>query len=240
MSRISMSRRPLPRRSRLRTLVLVGTGIAETYGALQWLGRAWGSSREERQRTVAGDALVPRPQIVTDHAIDIQAPPEAVWPWLLQVGWHRGGWYTHRWVDRLLFPANAPSAQTILPEYQNLKVGDAVPDGPPESECAFIVDQIDRERALVLFSRAHLPPSMMRLPGVELAWSWAFLLEPRGEAGTRFHIRTRLALRPWWLRWAYALALVPADFVMARSMCRGLRERAERLAQTRTHDSPPE
>lgn len=59
-------------------------------------------------------------------AITIDAPPEDVWPWVVQMGWGRGGWYTARWVDRLLFPANEPSATTVLPELQDLEVGDFV------------------------------------------------------------------------------------------------------------------
>jgi hypothetical protein len=62
--------------------------------------------------------------VVTNDGITINAPPDDVWPWLVQMGW---GWYTARWVDRLLFPANGPSATTIVPDLQGLKVGDSSP-----------------------------------------------------------------------------------------------------------------
>jgi hypothetical protein len=106
-------------------------GLAVGYAGLQWLGRSYGSTREEQDRPLPGDYCTPKPMAVTTHAITIDAPPERVWPWLVQMGWGRGGWYTARWVDRALFPKNGPSADRIVPELQDLKVGDAVLDGPP-------------------------------------------------------------------------------------------------------------
>jgi hypothetical protein len=199
----------------------------EGWAALYWLGRTWGTTSSERTRALLGDELVPRPAIITDHAVDIAVPAHRIWPWLLQMGWHRGGWYTHRWVDRLLFPANAPSAEAFLPEFQQLALGDLVPDGPPETGCFFTVERLEPHRALVLLSHTHLPPQLLHRPGVKLDFSWAFVLEPLPGGRTRFHFRSRITARPWWLLLSYRLVLVPADFVMARSMCRGLKRRAE-------------
>ena len=80
---------------------------------LHWWGLTYGSSRAEREKALPGDDLVARPQTVATHARTIKAPPARVWPWLTQVGWHRAGWYTPRWVDVLLFPDNAPSGRTV-------------------------------------------------------------------------------------------------------------------------------
>jgi hypothetical protein len=89
------------------------------YCALQVLGRRAGSTAEERQMRMPGDELVAQPHIMTNHAIAIEAQPADVWPWLTQMGWHLGGWYTPEWVDRLLFPQNWPSLDhhlaTIIP-----------------------------------------------------------------------------------------------------------------------------
>jgi len=168
-----------------------------------------------------------------DHAIDIEAPPEAVWPWLAQMGWRRGGWYTYRWVDRLLFPQNAPSADRILPEFQDLKIGDRIPDGPPELGCFFVVEDVVPDRHLVLRSTTHLPPRLQRQPGVSLNWTWTFVLRPLAGGATRFHFRWRAELRPLWLRLLCQALVMPADFVMGRSMCLGLRKRAETSAGRR-------
>ncbi len=128
-------------------------------GAPIRLGRAYGSTERERALALPGDHIVADAEVVTDHAITIDAPPSAVWPWLVQMGWGRGGWYTARWVDRLLFPANGPSADRIIPELQDIDVGTFIPDGPPRTECGLDVEQIERERALVLHSNSHLPMS---------------------------------------------------------------------------------
>jgi hypothetical protein len=118
----------------------------------------------------------------------------------VQMGWHRGGWYTARWVDRLLFPANGPSATAIDPALQELQVGDFIPDGPPQTHYGLFVEAIEPERALVQHSNSHLPISWRRRHVAELDWSWAFVLRPLDDGGrTHFHFRSRWWTSPWWL-----------------------------------------
>jgi hypothetical protein len=196
---------------------------------LHELGRTYGATRAERRTPMPGDALVERPQTVATHAITIPAPPEQVWPWLAQLGWHRGGWYTPRWVDALLFPANAPSADLVLEEYQQVAVGDVIPDGPPEAQCGFVVREVRPGEALVLESTSHLPLSW-RLRGLAgICWTWSFVLVPLPAAGvtsTRLVFRWRARTKPAWLTAGAHLVVLPADFVMSWSMLHGLRERA--------------
>ena len=171
---------------------------------------------------------------MTNHAITIDAPPEDVWPWVVQMGWGRAGWYTARWVDRLLFPANEPSATEIIAELQNLAVGDFVPDGPPETKTGFIVKQLEPNRALVLHSTSHLPASWRDRGNVALDWSWTFVLTPiDNERRTRYLFRSRWTTSPWWLTVGGWIGIVPADFVMSRDHLHGIRNRAERLARSR-------
>lgn len=198
------------------------------YGVLQWLGRTFGSSRVERRRSLPGDELVPHPQFQTDHATTIDVAPEQVWPWLVQMGWGRGQWYTAQWVDRLLFPANGASAETIVPELQHLAVGDRILDGPPEANCAFVVDALESNRHLVLHSTEHLPQGWAERFGAWIDFTWAFVLDDVGDGSTRFSFRSRARLGPSWVRAFYRAVMVPADFVMARQMLRGVKARAER------------
>jgi hypothetical protein len=129
-------------RQKRRRLILPGllifAGAAEA--VLVYFGRTYGSTARERMMALPGDDIIATPEVATNHAITIDAPPESVWPWLTQMGWHRAGWYTARWVDRLLFPANWPSADRLIPELQDIKIGLFIPDGPPETKCGFIVE----------------------------------------------------------------------------------------------------
>jgi hypothetical protein len=222
----------------LRAAAVATGGLVIAEALAVHLGRTFGSTRAERARVLPGDDIVPQPVVVTDHAITIDAPPACVWPWLVQMGWHRGGWYTARWVDRLLFPDNWPSATRIVPELQDIEVGTFIPDGAPETECGMIVEQLDPERALVLHSTSHLPMSWRRRHSAELDWSWAFVLRPLdGGTRTRFLFRSRWITAPWWFTLGGKLLIVPADFVMSRDMLRGVRRRAETLHHERL--APP-
>ncbi len=193
---------------------------------MQWLGRTSGTRRDERRRQLVSDGLVTRPTVVTNHAGSLPAPPEQVWPWLTQTGWHRGGWYTARWVDALLFPANWASADDLRPELmRDLVVGDTIPDGPPGT-AEFVVRCAEAPHLLVLHSTTHFPASWRDRFGARLEWAWTFVLEPEGS-GTRFLLRTRGRTQPWWINAGYVVLIVPADFVMATSMIRGLRRRVQ-------------
>jgi hypothetical protein len=209
--------------------VTAGCAIAGLL-ALQWLGRNYSATRAERRRRLPGDELMADPMAVTTHAITIDAPPNRIWPWLVQMGWHRGAWYTAEWVDRLLFPANGPNADRILPEFQDLAVGDHIPDGPPEVQCDFIVAELEPNRHLVLHSADHLPPRWKERFGAWIDWTWAFILDDLGNGRTRFIFRSRGRAGPSWIAVVYMMAIIPADFVMSRQMLHGVKTRAERMA----------
>jgi hypothetical protein len=135
--------------------------------------------------------------------------------------------------DWLPFPANGPSTDRIIPELQDLQVGDFIPTGPPETKCGLIVEALELNRALVLHSTSHLPLSWR--DRAELDWSWVFVLTPiAGGQRTRFLFRSRWSTGPWWLTLGGWLGMVPADFVMSRDMLRGVKSRAEGLAGART------
>ncbi|MGN6576779.1 MAG: SRPBCC family protein [Nocardioides sp.] len=200
--------------------------VAASYTALQVLGRRAGSSAAERARRLPGDDLVDRPQIVTDHAQTISAPAAEVWPWLTQLGRHLGGYYTPGWVDRWLFPANWPSLDHLDPALlRSLEIGDTVPDGPPGT-AEYVVVQVEAPHALVLRSTTHLPPGWGRA-GARMTWTWSFALTDLPGGRCRLHLRVRGRTGPWWLTAVYVGAVVPADFVMATGMLRGIKRRVE-------------
>lgn len=81
----------------------------------------WGASDAEVMMTLPGDEFLPEPKLLSTRAITINASAAEIWPWLLQLGQGRGGMYSYTWLENL-FGANMHNADTILPEFQNLKV----------------------------------------------------------------------------------------------------------------------
>jgi hypothetical protein len=144
------------------------------------------------------------------------------------MGRGRGAWFTARWVDRLLFPANGPSPDSIVPELQDIAVGTFIPDGPPETETGLFVVELEPGRALVLRSNSHL---LMSWRGrATLDWTWTFVLTPvDGGRRTRYHFRSRWVTVPWWWTLSGFIEIVPAGFVMSLDHLRGVKKRAERL-----------
>jgi hypothetical protein len=211
--------------------------LLAAYATVHRLGKTYGSTALERQASMPGDDIVPTPQFVITHGIAIDAAAESVWPWLVQMGWHRGGWYTARWVDKLLFPANRASADDILEEFQDLQVGDFIPDGAPETQCGFVVEQVEPPRLLVLHSTTHLPLEWRRRGRAGVDWTWVFTIVPIDAERVRLIFRWRAATRPWWLTLSAWAAIVPSDFIMSRDMLRGVKGRAERQAAIRSRNA---
>ena len=200
------------------------------------------ASRRERREPMPGDELVPEPVLSLTHAIDIGAPPERVWPWLVQMGAGRAGWYSYDRVDN----GGRHSAERILPELQRLAVGDVMPAVPGAAD-AFMVASVEPRRSLVL----DVPVA----GGGSLA-SWGFRIEATAGGGSRLAARGRLgplALRGpagplperplLGERLHRAIARLPAPllrfagtfghWVMASRQLRGIKRRAERAAAGR-------
>jgi hypothetical protein len=185
-----------------------------------------------------GDELVVRPQLRTDHAITIDAPPEEIWPWLTQMGWHLGGYYTPEWVDRLLFPQNWPSLHHLDPALiRDLEVGDTLPDGAPGTAW-YVVTEVDAPHTLVLRSTTHLPPGWGDRFGAEIDWTWSLRLTELSGRRTRLQSRVRGRTAPWWVTAIYLATIVPADYIMARGMLRGIKQRAESRPPRRLSGRP--
>lgn len=200
--------------------------VLTAYAGLQVLGRVAGTTRAERRQGLPGDDLVDSATIRTEHAIDIVGDPSEVWPWLTQLGWHLGGYYTPRWVDGLLFLGNWPSLDRLDPALvRDLRAGDLIPDGPPGT-AFFRVATAEPPHVLVLHSTTHVPQGWKR-HGAAIDWTWCFAVSPSAPRHTRVRLRVRGRTAPWWLTALYLACIVPADYVMAMGMLRGLKRRVE-------------
>lgn len=186
----------------------------------------WGARDDEVIREMPGDELIEMPKGTTTRAITIEAPPEEVWPWLVQIGQGRGGFYTYDWLQNL-GGLEMDNAETILEEFQDLKVGDIIrlaPE-PEEPDLYMVVESIEKGKSLVLRTPAERVAST---PDLYFDSSWAFLLEPVGDFATRMISRTRTAYDAEAGKTAFHRALLePGQFLMERKFLLGLKQRVE-------------
>jgi hypothetical protein len=176
---------------------------------------------------------VSEPAYLTTRAITVRAPAEAVWPWLVQLGQGRGGFYTYDRLEQMV-GAGIRSADHIVPELQQLAVRDTVPLSPVGGpKVAFL----DPRRTLVLSETMDLQTGRSIPPvprtGWAMDWTWSFTLRPTFDGATRLLVRTRADYRPHgFLVPAMAPLLEPTHFVMERGMLLGIKRRAERTGLT--------
>src|SRR5688572_18965568 len=135
--------RILVARAGLAASVLVTQRLYRRY-LREWV-LSWGATAEEVARRLPGDELLENADIVATRAIEIDAPPSAIWPWLVQMGPGRAGAYTYDWIENL-FGLGMHSADTIVPEWQQLEVGDV--SRPPKGGSGMRVEILEPERVL--------------------------------------------------------------------------------------------
>jgi hypothetical protein len=188
-------------------------------GYLRWIRPrvfSWGATSDEATRPMAGDDICQRPQLNATRAVTIAARPGEVWPWLVQWGWDRAGFYSYDLLDNL----GRPSAEEILPQFQQLAVGDWVPMGSKTTPyTAYRVTRLEPSR-LMLWEKG--------------GGTWLWLLEPAGPGHTR--LITRMRGRYRWTRPSIVTELVLmeiGDPFMMRKCLLGIKQRAERLAARR-------
>ena len=176
----------------------------------------WGTAARDRTRVMAGDSAVINPTYATTLAITVDARPEHIWPWLMQMGYRRGGLYSYDWLDRRFGYLDRPSSDSILPQFQQLAVGDEIPIGRGGG---FPVAAIEPHQALVLSGK-----------GDGFQWVWQFGLYPLDEHKTRLVSRNSVRVPLTLGSWFFMRAIEPAAFLMTRRMLLGLKRRAEALS----------
>jgi hypothetical protein len=189
-----------------------GAGLLAAYAKLvrPW-ARRWGATAEEAARPLPGDGLVTKADYVATRAITIDAPPQDVWPWLVQIGSGRAGWYTYDRIDN----AGMPSATEVIPELQQLEVGDLIPMVVGK-DIGVRVKELEPDRRMLWWDERG-----------EYSWEW--VLEP-ADGQTRLLNRLRVTRYPWTRKMLYELVAANGDVVMQRKLLRGIKQRAERLA----------
>jgi len=174
----------------------------------------WGATDEEVARSMPGDEIVAHPVFNATRAITVNARPEEIWPWLVQIGFGRAGWYSYDILDNL----GRHSSEQILPEFQHLEKGDLIPLGPGEASGLYVKD-IRPDESMVWWERKRQ------------ATSWVWGLYPIGDGQTRLITRVRNDYRRGLSNFVFGLLLIePADFPLMRKCMLGIKRRAENIA----------
>lgn len=192
----------------------VGFGIVYLLWIRPWQ-LSWGARDEEVLQAMPGDEIVERPTFNATRGVTINARPEDIYPWIVQIGLGRAGWYSYDLLDNLA----RRSAESIHPEHQNIQIGDLIPLSPDGKQGMVVNDFTNNEWMLWWDKQGGV------------SWLWA--LDPIDEERTR--LITRVRVRYAWLSPAilFHLLIEFADIVMMRKCMLGIRRRAERLAEQR-------
>lgn len=192
-------------------LAATGVGLAVYARWLRPWHLRWGATDEEVAMKLPGDELVSNPQLLATHAITIKAATNYIWPWLVQIGRDRGGFYSYQWLENLC-GCQLQNAEEIHHEWQELKVGDNIwlhPKAPPLK-----VLLIEPKRALVLEK------------------CWTFYLRPIDDQTSRLIIRNLGSFNPDLHNGLLNCVLwrgifEPAHFIMERKMMLTIKRLAE-------------
>jgi hypothetical protein len=179
----------------------------------------WGATDEESEGPLPGDDLMENADLIATRAITIRASAEQVWPWIAQLGQGRGGFYSYDFLENLV-GCDIHSADRIVPEWQDVVVGDEVRFAPA---VGLAVASLEQARSLVLHGGV---PIGNKAPPYD--FTWAFVLRDEPDQTTRLLVRERYAYTRPWAR----LIVEPTEvfsFVMSQKMLREIKERAERL-----------
>lgn len=213
-------------------LAAAGAGTLFTYITMirPWM-LWWGLEKSEEDHLYTGDEWIEKPLLMSTRAITVHAPTSAVWPWLVQIGYQRGGFYSYDLLENLI-GLGIQSAGRIQPNLQTLTQSDCIYLSPVTP---MKVVRLEPEKALILYNtmspltgetlKTPVPPDV---PSMQ--WSWAFLLDQISENRTRLIIRVRAIYQPIWLKPAAYAILEPIHFLMEQKMLRTIKERAEALA----------
>ena len=186
----------------------------------------WGATKEECRAPLPGDEIVPAPEHEATHAITINAPVADLWPWLVQIGQDKGGFYSYTWLENLA-GCHMHNADRLVPEWQGLKVGDVVrlhPKAPP-----LPVRVVEPYRAIVLGGLGEVEEGDGSV--VTAGGTWGMYLKEVDKSTTRLLIRLRLARQSGVKNWlSYDAVLEPAHFIMERKMMRNIKKRAEGMS----------
>jgi hypothetical protein len=169
----------------------------------------WGAAQEEISRSMHGDEIVYKPSFDATRAVTINAPPECIYPWIVQIGMNRAGWYSYDVLDNL----GRKSAKSILPEFQKIQIGDLIPMSPDGKHGPWVKEFRANEWILWWDKKG------------DTSWVWG--IYPDGERCSRLVTRVRMKYRWISISAVFNLLIEFCDLPMMRKSMLGIKERAE-------------
>ena len=188
----------------------------------------WGASTEEVSEPLPGDHIIEQPRWQYTQAITVNSTPDRVWPWLVQLGQGRGGFYSYEMLENLV-GCNIHNADRIIPECQHLEAGDRLMLHP---KVPFPVAQFLPGKAIVLHYDTRT--GQMPVPGTKAAdyfeSTWLFFLEAGESQKSRLISRFRIDYSQSVLnRISYGYLVEPISTTMQKQMLKGIKKRAEAI-----------
>jgi hypothetical protein len=171
----------------------------------------WGATDDEIKRAMPGDDIVGQPSFNATRAVTIHAPAEHIYPWIVQMGVTRAGWYSYDLLDNLA----RPSAETILAQHQTIHVGDVIAMSP-DGKQGMRVKDFRKNKWMLWWDKIG-----------DSSWVWEIYAE--GEAHSRLVTRVRVKYRWFSPAILFHLLIEFFDIVMMRKSMLGIKRRAEAM-----------
>jgi hypothetical protein len=194
-------------------VLTLAVALAVTY--LVWIRPwqlRWGATDEEVRRAMPGDDDVAAPSFNATRGVTVHAPPEAIHPWIVQMGMTRAGWYSYDLLDNL----GRPSARQLLPEHQQIYAGQIIPMSPDGKYGVYVKEF--KENEWILWNDKE----------GDTTWVWG--MYPTADGATR--LVTRIRTKYCWMGFTalFNLLIEFGDIIMMRKCMLGIKERAETMA----------
>jgi hypothetical protein len=185
----------------------------------------WGATDQEVYDALPGDELVAEPATQNTRAITVDAPPEQVWPWVVQLGADRAGFYSYDWLENL-FGLGIHSARQVVPDWQQRAVGDLVHADAAGTGGWYVMKVVPNE--VLVLKMADVKAGQPARRDEQLRWEflWTFAIQDLGNGTTRLLVRERTGFGSP----ATRMLMAPVgfiSFVMTQKMMRGIKARAE-------------
>lgn len=170
----------------------------------------WGATKQEAMLSLPGDNIVLKPDFIGTRGITIHSTPELIWPWIIQIGSKRAGWYSIDWIDN----GGKKSSSEILPEFQKIEVGQFIPFTPDQKNGMWVSEFKEHEYILWVDNKGMA------------TWLWYIYQIDNGRSRLITRLRTKYVWKGFWI--IYYLIYDFGDIVMMRNCLNGIKQRAER------------